>query len=385
VGLLTIALGGDMGIAIIAGTRPEILKLAPVYRSLKTAALEPVWIATGQHGDLAQQALEAVGISPDITLAGGWDARSLTELSAGLLSQLGQWVEANTPRAVLVQGDTASAYSGALAAHLHKVPVGHVEAGLRSGDTNNPFPEESFRRLIAPIADFHFAPTRLAEKNLRLDGVRRTRIWITGNTIIDTVLQMADQVRAPDVLAQLKPEERLILLTAHRRENWGNGISDICRAARSLVERHPDIRIIFPAHSNPRVRETVEAELGRVDRIHVVAPLAYPEFIAVLKVSHLVLSDSGGVQEEAPSFDVPVLVLRETTERQEAIDAGVAKLVGTDPDVIVREASMLLTRAAAHRKMASRQNPFGDGTASARIADILTRELGKPNSFRQAS
>lgn len=380
-----IALGGDMGIAIIAGTRPEILKLAPVYRSLEEAALEPVWIATGQHGDLAEQALDAVDIRPDVTLSGGWDPRSLTELSAGLLSQLGQWVEVNKPRAVLVQGDTASAWSGALAAHLYKVPVGHVEAGLRSGDTNNPFPEESFRRLIAPIADFHFAPTRLAEKNLRLDGVRRSRIWITGNTIIDTVLQMADRVRAPAILDQVKPGERIILLTAHRRENWGEGIAGICRAARTLVERHPDIRIIFPAHSNPRVRETVEAMLGATDRIHVIAPLAYPEFIAVLKASHLVLSDSGGVQEEAPSFDVPVLVLRETTERQEAIDAGVAKLVGTDPGVIVREASRLLTRAAAHRKMASRQNPFGDGKSSPRIADILARELSKPVAFRQAS
>jgi UDP-N-acetylglucosamine 2-epimerase (non-hydrolysing) len=374
-----------MTVAIVAGTRPEILKLAPVYRQLKESALEPVWIATGQHGDLAEQALDAVGISPTVTLAGGWDARSLTESTAGLLSQLGQWVETNDPSAVLVQGDTASACSGALAAHLHKVPVGHVEAGLRSGDTNNPFPEESFRRVIAPIADFHFAPTRLAEKNLRLDGVSRSRIWVTGNTIIDTVLKMADQVRPPEVLSRVQPSERLILLTAHRRENWGGGISDICRAAKTLVERHPDIRIVFPAHSNPRVRDTVEAAMRDVDRIHVVAPLAYPEFIAVLQASHLVLSDSGGVQEEAPSFDVPVLVLRETTERQEAIDSGVAKLVGTDPEVIVREASRILSNASVHRKMASRKNPFGDGRASARITDILSRELGSITALKQAS
>jgi len=374
-----------MEVAIVAGTRPEILKLAPVFQSLKQEQLEPVWIATGQHGDLADQALDAVGITPDVTLAGGWDSRSLTNLSAGLLTQLGRWIEANKPRAVVVQGDTASAYSGALAAHLNKVPVGHVEAGLRSGDTNNPFPEESFRRLIAPIADFHFAPTRLAEKNLRLDGVRAQQVWITGNTIIDTVLDMADRVSAPAVLDELRPGERLVLLTAHRRENWGGGIADICRAAHELAERHPDIRIIFPAHSNPRVRETVEVMLGKVDRIHVVAPLAYPEFIAVLKASHLVLSDSGGVQEEAPSFDVPVLVLRETTERQEAIDSGVAKLVGTDPVTILREASKLLTRSSAHRKMASRKNPFGDGKASARIAKILARQLKPATALKKAS
>jgi len=374
-----------MGIAIIAGTRPEILKLAPVFQSLKQEALEPVWIATGQHGDLADQALEAVGITPGVKLPGGWDARSLTNLSAGLLTQLGGWVEANKPDAVIVQGDTASAYSGALAAHLNKVLVGHVEAGLRSGDTNNPFPEESFRRLIAPIADFHFAPTRLAEKNLRLDGVRARQIWVTGNTIIDTVLDMADRVRAPEVLKRVLPGERLILLTAHRRENWGEGISDICRAAKELVERHSDVRIIFPAHSNPRVRETVMAELGKTDRIHAVAPLAYPEFIAVLKASHLVLSDSGGVQEEAPSFDVPVLVLRETTERQEAIDSGVAKLVGTNPDEIVREASKLLTRSSAHRKMASRRNPFGDGKSSQRIVKVLAQHLKSSDALKKAS
>jgi UDP-N-acetylglucosamine 2-epimerase (non-hydrolysing) len=367
-----------MGIAIIAGTRPEILKLAPVHRSLKRAALNPVWIATGQHSGLADQALEALDIRPDFLLEGGWDPRSLTNLSSGLLFQLGQWIEKNRPNAVLVQGDTASAYSGALAAHLNKVPVGHVEAGLRSGDSNNPFPEESFRRLIAPIADYHFAPTRLAEKNLRLDGVRLGQIHITGNTIIDTVMDIADNTQPPAVLEEIQPGERVILLTAHRRENWGSGVTSICQAAKTLVERHSDIRIIFPAHTNPRVRVTVEKELGGAERIHVIAPLAYPEFIAVLKASHIVLSDSGGVQEEAPSFDVPVLVLRETTERQEAIDAGVAILVGTDATVIVREASRLLSKPAAHRQMASRKNPFGDGKASQRIAALLKRKLDAP-------
>ena len=367
--------GAIMGIAIIAGTRPEILKLAPVYRSLKNVALEPVWIATGQHGDLADQALAALDIQPDVCLEGGWDPRSLTNLSSGLLRQLGHWIESDRPDAVLVQGDTASAYSGALAAHLNKVPVGHVEAGLRSGDTNNPFPEESFRRLIAPIADYHFAPTRLAEKNLRLDGVRPSQIQVTGNTIIDTVMEIADKTKPPSILDRVQPGERIILLTAHRRENWGTGVKSICQAAKTLVERHGDIRIIFPAHTNPRVRETVEAELGGADRIHVIAPLAYPEFIAVLKTSHIVLSDSGGVQEEAPSFDVPVLVLRETTERQEAIDAGVAKLVGTKVSVIVREASKLLSKPAAYREMASRKNPFGDGKASQRIAAYMKQAI----------
>lgn len=371
-----------MGIAIIAGTRPEILKLAPVYRTLKSVALNPVWIATGQHGDLADQALEALGIQPDVLLEGGWDPRSLTNLSSGLLRQLGQWIETARPDAVLVQGDTASAYSGALAAHLNKVPVGHVEAGLRSGDTNNPFPEESFRRLIAPIADYHFAPTRLAEKNLRLDGVRPSQIHVTGNTIIDTVMDIANNIKPPAVLEKVRPGERVILLTAHRRENWGDGVKSICQAAKCLIEQHDDIRIIFPAHANPRVRETVEAELGGVDRIHVIAPLAYPEFIAVLKASHIVLSDSGGVQEEAPSFDVPVLVLRETTERQEAIDSGVAKLVGTEASVIVREASKLLSKSSAHRQMANRKNPFGDGKASQRITDVLKREI-MPSGLRK--
>ncbi len=317
-------------------------------------------------------------------LEGGWDARSLTNLSAGLLDQLGRRFEYNRPDAVLVQGDTASAYAGALAAHLHRIPVGHIEAGLRSGDPNNPFPEESFRRLIAPIADFHFAPTRLAQKNLRLDGVKPRQIWITGNTIIDTVLDMAGKTRRPEVLDARQPGEKLVLLTTHRRENWGEGIEAVCRAAKALAERHPDIRIVFPAHSNPRVCQTVDQHLGDVERIHVIAPLSYPEFIAVLKESYLVLSDSGGVQEEAPSFDVPVLVLRETTERKEAIDAGVAKLVGTDPDRILSAAEQLLLDPKAYDEMAGRNNPFGDGKASERIAAILQDQLVPAHDVKQA-
>jgi UDP-N-acetylglucosamine 2-epimerase (non-hydrolysing) len=364
-----------MKIAVIAGTRPEILKLAPVYRQLKLSPFQPVWIATAQHGDLADQALSAVGIKPDIVLDGGWNPRSLTCLAAGLQKQLGDWLSVHRPDAVLVQGDTATAFCGALTAHLNRIPVGHVEAGLRSGDTNNPFPEESFRRLIAPIADLHFAPTRLAKSNLLADGVAANRIWVTGNTIIDTMLAVSRQARRPKVLRELPVNDRLILLTTHRRENWGSGIVDICEAAKTLVARHKDVRIVFPIHSNPRVRETVLSKLSNVSRIHLLPALKYSEFIAVLRDSYLVLSDSGGVQEEAPSFQVPVLVLRETTERREAIDAGVASLVGTRSASIVAEASRILEQKSAHSDMATRENPFGDGNASKRIAKILAQQL----------
>ena len=363
-----------MKIVLVAGTRPEVIKLAPV----RAAALAHPnvcveWIATGQHTSLADQAMDMFALRPDRRLALDWDGSSLTSLTGALVSELGTAIADAKPDMVVVQGDTASAFSGAAAAHLSRVPVAHVEAGLRSGDFANPFPEEGFRRLITPIADLNFAPTRDAAKNLRNEGIPRGKIFVTGNTVIDAVLEIAKQDRVPEVLSRAKPGERLVLVTTHRRENWGEGVANVCSAIRTLRSAYPDTRFILPAHLNPRVRDTVAAELAGEDRIEVIEPLAYPDFIAVLKNCTLVLSDSGGVQEEAPSFRVPVLVLRERTERMEAVKAGTAKLVGTDREKIVQEASRLLGDETRRRAMMRAGNPFGDGKSSERIV----REIAK--------
>tara|TARA_R110002096_G_scaffold233502_2_gene423558 strand:- start:1496 stop:2674 length:1179 start_codon:yes stop_codon:yes gene_type:complete len=360
-----------MEVALIAGTRPEIVKMAPVREALAAfPEIRTTWIATGQHADLAEQTLDVFGIVPDRKLSLQWKTASLPSLAARLVETLAESFAETRPDLVIVQGDTASAFAGATAAHLSQIPVGHVEAGLRSGDLANPFPEEGFRRMITPITDLNFAPTRLARAHLRAENVSTDRIFVTGNTVIDAVQAIADQDHAPAVLDEINPAHDIVLVTAHRRENWDGGIQSICEAVLDLRGRFSQAHFVLPAHPNPRVRETVAALLADEPRISLIEPLAYPEFIAVLKRATLVLSDSGGVQEEAPTFGVPVLVLRERTERMEAVKAGTAILVGTDRTRIVSEASRLLSDANARRRMTKGGSPFGDGNASVRIAKI---------------
>ena len=352
-----------MKVSIIAGTRPEVIKLAPVRAALLGQSnLQPEWIATGQHGSLADQTLEVFGITPDTRLQLDWNGKALTSLTSALIRDIGEAFNASRPDFVLVQGDTASAFSGAMAAFLNDIPVGHVEAGLRSGDLRHPFPEEGFRKLISPIADLHFAPTRAAARNLTDEGISSGKVRMTGNTVIDAVQMVGSMEIHPRALDRLRPEERLVLVTLHRRENWDDGVAGVCTAIKLLRNQYPDLRFVIPVHLNPRVRGPIEALLGDEERIDLVEPLAYPAFVAVMKRAHLILSDSGGVQEEAPSFGVPVLVLRDKTE--------------------------LLDNPRAYRRMSRAANPFGDGHAGRRIAQLVSVFLGagnKPEAPQSAS
>ncbi len=362
-----------MKVSIVAGTRPEVIKLAPVRAALlKTANLRPEWIATGQHGSLADQAMYVFGIAPEFRLKLDWNGKALTSLTSALIRDLGQHFAASRPDFVLVQGGRVSAFCGAMAAFLNDIPIGHVEAGLRSGDLRHPFPEEGFRKLIAPLADLHFAPTRAAAKNLTNEGIPGARVRMTGNTVIDAVRLVGSMEIRPQALDRLQPGERLVLVTLHRRENLDGGVSGVCTAIKLLRNRYSDLRFVIPVHLNPRVRGPIEALLGDEERIELVEPLAYPAFVAAMKRAHLILSDSGGVQEEAPGFGVPVLVLRDRTERGEAIKAGIARLVGSRTESILAHTRQLLDNPRAWRRMSRATNPFGDGHAGRRIAQLVS-------------
>lgn len=368
---------------VIFGTRPEAIKLFPVVQALGlTPGLTVRTCVTAQHRGLLDQVLAIAGLRPDIDLDLMEPGQSLDRLTARLLTGLGEVMDAELPDRVIVQGDTATAMVGALAAYYRKVPVAHVEAGLRSGDIHHPWPEEVNRRIVAPIADLHFAPTDTAAAALRRENIDPRTIHVTGNTVIDalhaTSAKLADQ---PALAAGLDPVaarfagKRLVLVTAHRRENFGGGMENIARAIARIAER-PDVAILFPVHPNPNVVSVMDAILG--DRANVVRiePLDYPHFIRALGMAEIVLTDSGGVQEEAPALGKPVLVMRETTERPEGVAAGTARLVGTDADRIVSEISTLLDDSDAYQAMARAHNPFGDGHASARIARIIADAHG---------
>jgi UDP-N-acetylglucosamine 2-epimerase (non-hydrolysing) len=279
------------------------------------------------------------------------------------------------PSMVMVQGDTTSALAAALAAFYERIPVGHVEAGLRTNDKYSPYPEEMNRRLVSSLADLHFAPTRAAKENLLGEGVPRGRVHVTGNTVVDALKAMrrSKVVWRVPVLDRIAPEQRVILVTAHRRESFGPGFERICRALRMIVERNPDVAVVYPVHLNPNVRNPVRAILGRTPRVHLIEPLEYLPFVRLMERAYLILTDSGGIQEEAPALGKPVLVMRDKTERPEAVAAGTARLVGTNTEVIVAATEGLLHSAVAYRKMARARNPFGDGRASGRIAAALRR------------
>ena len=364
----------DTKVSIFAGTRPEIIKLAPVRHALIEKGITPVWIATGQHESLAENAYEAFGFRPDVQLRPEWNKQSLTEMSSVLQNACHNVLEQVKPDCVLVQGDTASAYAGAMAGFFTKRPVGHVEAGLRTESLNSPFPEEGFRRLIARIANYHFTPTKLATSNLIKEGVNRRTIFETGNTVVDSIQGALSRARRPAALAALPDKARIVLVTAHRRENWDGQLDGICEALTALRDRFKDIEIVMPVHANPRVREVVQDRLHDQPRIHLIEALPYLEFIWLLDAATLVLSDSGGVQEEGLSVNTPVLVMRESTERTEAIKAGAAKLVGNESKTIIKTATRLLKSQRRLNAMRNRKNPFGDGQAADRIAGIIATQ-----------
>ena len=357
-----------MKVAIVAGTRPEVIKMAPVHAALKAhSRFEPVWVSTEQQGALNGQALDTLGIIPDVRLDPPSPERTLGGRFAQIMDRLDDAFARIDPDMVLVQGDTSSTGAGAMAGFARRIPVGHVEAGLRTFDLDRPFPEEAWRCVVGQLAAVHFAPTQAAADNLKRAGVAPDRIHITGNTGIDTVRLMGDRITP----APLTDGLRRILVTLHRRENWETGLEGVLQALIALRDRLPDVEIVFVAHANPLLKERVWAYLGDQPRIRIIGPLDYPVFIAQLKSATLVLSDSGGVQEEAPVFGAPVLVLRESTERMEAVEAGVARLVGVDPDAILREATALMTNEPQRMEMVRAVSPFGDGHASARIARIM--------------
>lgn len=353
-------------ILVCLGTRPEAIKLAPVVAALTRRGMPVRVVTTGQHREMLAQALAAFDLRPDVDLGLMREDQVLAQLLSRAVAALDREIAATGPSAVLVQGDTTTALAGALAAAYRQVPVGHVEAGLRTGDLASPFPEEANRRLIGPVSRWHFCATDVARGNLLREGVAADDIHVTGNTVIDAALQTRERLGPGGP----RDGRRTILVTMHRRESQGERQRQISRMLRRLADR-PDVHIVFPVHLSPTVRASVLPELDAHPRVRLCDPFDYAEFIRELSGAHLVLTDSGGVQEEAPAFDVPVLVMREVTERPEGVAAGCARLCGTDPEAIFAEAEVLLDDDAAHARMAGAPNPYGDGAAAERIGDVL--------------
>ena len=358
----------------VVGTRPEAIKMAPVILELRKNPTYHVRVlATAQHRQMLDQVLSAFGIVPDIDLDIMRPNQSLTTLTGRLLLGLDEVLLSEKPDAVLAQGDTTTVMTMAMACFYHRIPFGHVEAGLRTGDMSNPFPEEMNRVVAGRLTRWHFAPTEGAKQNLLHEGVPESAVWVTGNTVIDALLSVSNSDLAVD--SRIDPSKRLILLTAHRRENFGAPFEAVCRAVLTLLKNNPDVQLLYPVHPNPQVKETAYRLLGGHPRAVLCEPLDYLPFVAAMKQSFLILSDSGGVQEEAPALGKPVLVLREETERPEAVQEGVVRLVGTDPEKIVASAQLLLDDSDAYAAMARGVSPYGDGFAAQRIAQILSRQL----------
>lgn len=360
-------------ILAVFGTRPEAIKLAPVVRALRRRPdrASTLVCTTGQHREMLDQVLQAFEIHPDLDLGLMTPGQTLARLTADAMVSLDRGYAALSPDIVLVQGDTTTAMIAALTAFYRKVAVGHVEAGLRTGDRYRPFPEEINRRMIGGLATWHFAPTASSAQALLSENVPRESIHVTGNTVIDALLDIVGRDDGAAPLPYPAPGRRLVLVTAHRRESFGAPFENLCRALAEIALRLEDVEIVYPVHLNPNVQEPVRRILGNVPRVHLVEPLDYITFARTMKKATLILTDSGGIQEEAPSLGVPVLVMREETERPEAVQAGVARLVGTDPATIVPEAIRLLTNENARLSMRREVSPFGDGRASERIAEVL--------------
>jgi UDP-N-acetylglucosamine 2-epimerase (non-hydrolysing) len=358
----------------IVGTRPEAIKMAPVIKALKAEKnIDCRVLATAQHRGLLDQILKGFAIIADLDLDIMRPNQSLAALTSRLLLELDGVLQAEKPDVVLAQGDTTTVMSAALACFYLRIPFGHVEAGLRTGDLYNPFPEEANRVIAGKLARWHFAPTQRAVANLLDEGVAASDITLTGNTVIDALLMTAAQDSALTV--PLDADKRMVLVTCHRRENFGEPFQDICQALKRLAERNPDIQILYPVHPNPNVKDVAHQLLGRTPNIILCAPLDYAPFVAAIKRSYLIISDSGGVQEEAPALGKPVLVLRAETERPEAVDLGVVRLVGANRDTIVAQAQRLLDDPQAYQGMARGVSPYGDGRSAARIVDVLQKYL----------
>jgi UDP-N-acetylglucosamine 2-epimerase (non-hydrolysing) len=367
-------------ILVVFGTRPEAIKLAPLIGELrKLKRCEVMICVTAQHRQMLDQVLTLFEIEPDVDLDLMREDQSLAQLTAETLTSMRSTLQELEPAMVIVQGDTTTTFATSLAAFYERIPVAHVEAGLRTGNFAAPWPEEMNRVVTTLLSEIHFAPTPLARKNLLRDGVPKDRVFVTGNTVVDALLAIEEKlssggslrVETEAMFSFLDPLKRLLLVTGHRRESFGSGLESVCRALVDVVERNEDVEIVYPVHLNPNVQKPVNEILGDHKNIHLMDPVEYVALVYLLKRSYFVLTDSGGIQEEAPTFGKPVLVLREATERPEAVKAGTAKLVGTDRSRIVREAEKLLRDPDHYGRMSRAGNPFGDGKASGRIAKIL--------------
>jgi UDP-N-acetylglucosamine 2-epimerase (non-hydrolysing) len=365
-------------ILTIVGTRPEAIKLAPLILELQSRAndFESIVCATGQHREMLDQVFETFEIKTNFDLNLMAPNQSLAQITARATQGLDEVFAKAKPDVCIVQGDTTTAFCGALVGHYHHCAIGHVEAGLRTGNKFAPFPEEMNRRLVGRLADLHFAPTSHSQQALLNEGIEKASVFVTGNTVIDALLWVRDRVAA-NTPEQVRPIEKLIgqkqtvLVTGHRRESFGSGFESMCQAIRQVADEQSQTEFVYPVHLNPNVQKPVNRILGDHPRIHLVEPLSYEPFVWLMNRSTVVLTDSGGVQEEAPSLGKPVLVMRETTERPEGVDAGNAKLVGVSREKIVSELTSLLTDENARQQMATVKNPYGDGTAAKKIADVL--------------
>ncbi|ALM54660.1 non-hydrolyzing UDP-N-acetylglucosamine 2-epimerase [Halomonas huangheensis] len=362
------------------GTRPEAIKMAPLALALQAdERFDAKVCVTGQHREMLDQVLDLFALVPDYDLAVMRPGQDLTDVTAAILQGMRDVLSTVKPDIVLVHGDTATTFAVTLAAYYQQIPVAHVEAGLRTGNIYSPWPEEANRKLTGALAELHFAPTDRSCENLLAEGVSPDKVHVTGNTVVDALLDVVARLEGDDSYQQqfgahfdfLDSNRKLILVTGHRRESFGDGFERICRALHDTAAQHPEVQIVYPVHLNPNVREPVNRLLSDVDNVHLIEPLDYLPFVYLMNRAHIILTDSGGIQEEAPSLGKPVLVMRETTERPEAVQAGTVKLVGTDVDRIVSELKTLLTDQQAYEAMSYAHNPYGDGKACARILDIL--------------
>jgi len=368
-------------VLLVFGTRPEAIKMAPLVLELKSRKELNVEVCvTAQHREMLDQVLDLFELKPDYDLNLMQPGQDLYDITTKALLGLKGVLETCKPDLVLVHGDTTTTFASSLAAFCQRIPVGHVEAGLRTGNIYSPWPEEMNRKLTGSLTKFHFAPTTKAQNNLFLENVDAADVFVTGNTVIDALVQVEKRIGTDKALnsklsAQfdfLDPSKKLILVTGHRRESFGDGFENICQALSTLAQQ-PDVQVLYPMHLNPNVREPVNRILHNVENVFLIEPQEYLPFVYLMSRAYIILTDSGGVQEEAPSLGKPVLVMRDTTERPEAVDAGTVKLVGTDYDCIVNESMALLTDKQAYEKMSFAHNPYGDGKASKRIADIILK------------
>lgn len=368
-------------ILLVFGTRPEAIKMAPLALKLQQYSqdFETKVCVTGQHRQMLDQVLELFGLKPDFDLNLMKPGQTLSDVTSGVLKGLEQVFEQWLPDVILVHGDTATTFAASLAAYYHKIKVGHVEAGLRTGDLYSPWPEEANRQLTGVLANYHFAPTQSSYDNLIKENINPATIVVTGNTVIDALLQVKQKVEQDQTLVEqfqqqfsfLEKEKKLILVTGHRRENFGQGFLNICQALANLAKKYPDIQIVYPVHLNPNVQQPVNALLADIDNIYLIAPQDYLPFVYLMNRSYLILTDSGGIQEEAPSLGKPVLVMRDTTERPEAVQAGTVRLVGTEIAAIEQSVAELLENPDVYAEMAAAHNPYGDGTACQQIIQFL--------------